>query len=194
VSVPCTYPWPAKRNWSAARHSFLWFGSGGMVHKGLDLVLETFAGLPDLELFVCGPVDRERDFERFYRRELYELDNIHTLGWVDVSGRLFLGLAERCAALVYPSCSEGGGSSALTCMHAGLIPMLTREASVDLSPERTVELVDLDIDALRQTVRDLSERPAEDLEQLARAGWIWAGAHHSRARFEAAYREFLRGL
>ena len=35
-----------------------------MVHKGLDLVLEAFAGMPEYHLTVCGPVAKEKDFER----------------------------------------------------------------------------------------------------------------------------------
>ena len=60
-----------------------------MVHKGLDLVLEAFAATPELQLTVCGPVDRERNFNDFYRRELYRTPNIRTVGWIDVAGREF---------------------------------------------------------------------------------------------------------
>ena len=36
-------------------------------------------------------------------------------------------------ALVYPSCSEGGGGCVINCMHAGLIPVVSYESSVDIS-------------------------------------------------------------
>ena len=55
VSVPFTYA-PLQRDWSQIKNRFLWFGSGGLVHKGLDLVLEAFAARPDLYLTVCGPI------------------------------------------------------------------------------------------------------------------------------------------
>ena len=193
VSVPCRYDW-LERDWESARRRFLWLGSGGLVHKGLDLVLEVFARLPELHLTVCGPISRERDFERLYARELYALPNVETLGWVDVTAPSFLALARRTGALVYPSCAEGGGASALTCMHAGLIPVLTREASVDLDAGRGITLADDGIDTLSEAVVALSERSATDLESLSRAAWEWVRAHHSREIFAARYDTFADEL
>lgn len=194
VSVPFLYDWPEDKEWNAVRRSFLWFGSGGLVHKGLDLVLEAFAGLPDHRLTVCGPIEAEADFAREYRGELYDSPNIETLGWIDSGSREFERLCRSTLALVYPSCAEGGGSSALTCMHAGLIPMLTESASVDLTPETGIELVDLSIEGLRERIVDLSERPASELEGMARNAWQWVRGHHSREIFARCYRDFAQKL
>lgn len=46
------------------RENFLWLGSRGAVLKGLDLVLEAFARMPDLQ--VSGPVEDEADFAAAY--------------------------------------------------------------------------------------------------------------------------------
>ncbi|MEO7793176.1 MAG: glycosyltransferase, partial [Thermoanaerobaculia bacterium] len=132
ISQPLLYPWPAEKDFAGASRRFLWFGSGGLLHKGLDRVLEVFASLPDLELTVLGPIGREPEFERAFARELYATPNIHTHGWIDVASPEFMEIARRHIALVYPSCSEGQNGGAVTCMHAGLIPMLSRESGVDL--------------------------------------------------------------
>ena len=58
ISAPVEYPWPEDKDFDASRRHFLWFGSVGFVHKGLDLVLEAFAEMPDYQLTVCGPIDR----------------------------------------------------------------------------------------------------------------------------------------
>ena len=100
ISQPFPYDWPADRDLERARRRFIWFGSGGLVHKGLDLTLEAFAGLPDHHLTVFGPVDRERDFERSYARELYRTPNIHTIGWVDIAGRRFRDVTASSIGLV----------------------------------------------------------------------------------------------
>ena len=78
LSSAAEFPWDEAKDFDRVRRRFLWLGSGGMVHKGLDLVLEAFAGMPELELVVCGPVDGESDFQKLYHRELYETPNIHT--------------------------------------------------------------------------------------------------------------------
>ena len=62
------------------------------MHKGLDLVLEAFARMPELHLTVCGPIHEEPAFEAAFRRELYETPNIETLGWVDIASPAFAEL------------------------------------------------------------------------------------------------------
>ncbi len=188
VSVPFTYPEAAGKDFAAVRRRYLWFGSGGLVHKGLDLVLEAFAGLPDHELLVCGPIRRERDFERAYFRELYQTPNIRTLGWVDVAPDAFLALARTCLGLVYPSCSEGGGSSVYTCMHAGLLPLVNFEVSVDVAPEYGVLLPRVDPETIQAAVRGLSARSRQQLAAMARAAREQARRVSSKEIFAAAYR------
>lgn len=193
VSVPQQYPWQEK-NWELARRRFMWFGSGGLVHKGLDLVLETFAESPDLELLVCGPIDRERDFERHYQKELYGTSNIRTLGWLDVTSPGFLQQLRGVGGLVYPSCAEGGGASALTCMHAGIVPLLTPEASVDMEDDRGVLLSDISTSGLKTAVEVFSQRSPEDLEAISRNAWTWSREHHTREVFATRFRAFATEL
>lgn len=198
ISVPFAYPWQDGKDFAAIRRRFLWFGSGGLVHKGLDLVLEAFAGLPDCHLTVCGPIRREKDFERAYFKELYETPNIHTLGWIDVGSPAFLELARNTLGLVYPSCSEGGGSSALTCMHAGLIPIVTHETSIDVAAKegekRGVILEDLSVDGIRTAISELAEQPGDELEAMARRAWSFVRQHHTKERFQEGYRKLVEQL
>ena len=107
--------------------SFLFIASHGQVHKGLYLVLESFASRPHLELFVCSMFGGEEDFCALYKRELYETPNIHPIGFVDIRGQLFRYIADRCSFAILPSCSEGISASVLTAMSSGLIPIVSRE-------------------------------------------------------------------
>ncbi len=193
ISVPFEYPAPEGKDFDTARRRYLWFGSGGLVHKGLDLVLEAFAGMPDFHLTVCGPIHMERDFEAEYARELYETPNIETLGWIDVSGNSFRELCDRTFGVVYPSCSEGGGGSVITCMHAGLVPVVTREASVDLDgfgleiPEATVESV-------RSSVAAMAAKPLDDLRGESLAAREHVRAHHTKETFARDHRRVMAGI
>jgi glycosyltransferase involved in cell wall biosynthesis len=194
ISVPFTYDWTEGKDFDAVRHRFLWFGSGGLVHKGLDLVLEAFASLPEYHLTVCGPVRREKDFEREYFRELYETPNIHTYGWIDVGGPEFLELARSCLGLVYPSCAEGGGASALTCLHAGLIPVVSRETSIDLDPSYGVLLGGDTVAEIRAAVCELAGRERAALEEMARTARDFARERHTKETFREGYRRFAEQL
>ena len=65
--LSCTNCWvdnfPKNKNFESSRKHFLWFGGGGAILKGLDLVVETFASLPHLQLSIIGPSAYEKEFE-----------------------------------------------------------------------------------------------------------------------------------
>lgn len=192
ISNAFLYPW-LKRDFEACRKHFMWLGSRGLVHKGLDLVLEAFAGMPDFELTVCGPVSEERDFEDAYKRELYDLANIHTIGWIDLGSPKFLNIIGNCLSLVYPSCSEGGGGSVITALAGGLIPVLTYESSVDVH-DFGIILSGATVNDIRRTVRDLAGRSPVELETMARKGWQYVRDHHSRDSFITEWRRALKTM
>jgi len=194
LSNAFTYPSPAGKEFEACRGRFLWFGGVGFVHKGLDLALEAFAGVEGLALEVAAPLDREPDFAAEYARELERTPNVRALGWLDVGSPRFREIAARNLGMVFPSCSEGGGGSAITAMHAGLVPVLTREASVDLEPSFGVELADARVETIRAAALELSRRPAPELEAMAVAAWSEARARHTRESFERDYRAAARAI
>lgn len=184
------FDWDDDKDFAACRDTFLWFGSGGFAHKGLDLVIDAFAGLPDLKLVICGPLEVEPRFTRAFDRQMFHSDNIETIGWVDVNGGEFRDILRRTLATVYPSCSEGGGGSVITCMHAGLIPIVTAEASVDVD-DFGVVLPDATVDAVSEAIRALSTESARSLETRARAAQACARARHTREIFAEHYDRFV---
>jgi glycosyltransferase involved in cell wall biosynthesis len=169
----------------------MWFGSGGLVHKGLDLVLETFVDMPDYHLTICGPIDGEKDFRKVFYKELYQTANIHTEGWLDVDSQKFVKIARGCIGLIYPSCSEGGGGSVINCMHAGLIPIVSRESSVDVDEDYGIVLPECSTEEIRGSVRRLSALPSEKLKLMARKAWEFVRENHTRKRFSEEYRRVI---
>jgi hypothetical protein len=117
------------RDYSIAKYNFLWFGSSGLVHKGLDLCLEVFSQYKNVHLHICSP--REGDFFELYHKELFETSNIHYHGFIDIQTPQYKDIAELCAFSIFPSCSEGMSGSLLTTMASGLIPIATMQTGVD---------------------------------------------------------------
>ncbi|WP_447964766.1 glycosyltransferase [Nitrospira sp. Ecomares 2.1] len=193
-AVPYKYPWSDSKDFESCRFRFLWLGSEGMVHKGLDLVLEAFAGMPEYHLTVCGPVAREKDFEQAYFQELYHTPNIHTRGWIDVESAEFMDLTNCCLGLVYPSCSETNAGSVLTSLHAGLIPIISYESGVDVSKDEGVVLEDCSIEAIREAVRQTSSRSTQELRRMSRKSWEFAQENHMVNNFEKKYRDVIGKL
>ena len=190
ISAPLEYPWNSQKDFAACRQNYLWFGSSGFVHKGLDLVLDAFKEMPDKTLYVCGPFDQENRFVKAYANELYDTHNIKAVGWIDVASQEFRDLTAKCAALVYPTCSEGGGGGVITAMHAGLVPIVTEQASVDVG-EGGVTLQSASIDEICQQVEHVASLTSEELEVKSRQSWEQARAVHTREKFAEHFASFV---
>ncbi|MEA5574136.1 glycosyltransferase [Calothrix sp. UHCC 0171] len=189
ISTPTTYPW-FDRDFDKCRKNFLFFSSGGMVHKGLDLLLDVFSQMPDYHLTICGPVDREEDFVKAFHKELYETPNIHTVGWVDVTGQQFQEIMKNSVGLVYPSCSEGQSGAVISCLHGGLIPILSYESGVDVN-DFGVILQNCSLEKIKAAIVDISSRSSRELSAMSRGAWEYARANHTKERFAEVYRNTI---
>ncbi len=190
ISAPDTYPWLENKDFDACRRHYVWLGSAGFVHKGLDLVLEAFADMPDHNLTVCGPTDIEIDFCEAYHKELYETQNIKTIGWIDVESQEFIAILQGAIGTVFPSCAEGGGGSAITCIHGGLIPILSEQASVDVA-DFGVVLRDNTVEEIKEAVRKVSRLPTDQLKTRAHDAWTYMRDNHTREIFAKDYRRYV---
>lgn len=187
-----TFPEPTK-DFDAVRRNYVWFGSHGLVHKGLDLVLEAFAGLPDFRLTVCGPVAADAAFSRAYARELHGLPNIETVDWVAIDSPRFERIMADSLGIVYPSAAEGQAGSVVTCLHAGLIPVLSPQAGVDVD-EFGVLLRDVTVAGIREAVRELSALPAPQLRERALETWRTARATYTRERYRERHLQVMTAI
>jgi glycosyltransferase involved in cell wall biosynthesis len=193
LSATHTFPFSEEKNIESAKKNFVWFGGAGMVHKGLDLVLEAFAEMPEYQLSVCGPIRSEKDFEKEYWKELYETKNITAFGKIDAGGDVFRKIAESSVALIYPSCSEGGGGSVIHCMHAGLIPIISFESSVNVG-QFGILLKENTVEEIQRTVRLIAVETSEKIKVHSKQAWEYARANHSREEFSKEYLLFVQKL
>jgi len=191
ISTTTQFPFIENKDYGQIRKNYVWFGGGGLVHKGLDLVLETFAKLPDYQLTICGSVDQESDFKEAYHKELYETPNIKMAGWVDSTSHQFLDLIRKSIGFIYPSCSEGGGGSVITCLHGGLIPIISIESSVDI-PDFGILLKDSTIEELIRAVEKISGLPDADLLIQSKKAWDYVRENHTKERFKSDYDNFIK--
>lgn len=193
ISSAYEFPWPSRRNFEEARKRFFWVASFGMAHRGLDLVLEAFAAMPELQLTVCGRPEKEEDFYDLYRGELESAPNIHFHGWVDMAAPEFLEMANRHATIIYPSHAEGGAGSVIHCMHAGMLPVCTEGASVDLE-DFGVLIRDTTVEAVREAAQRIAAMSVSEVESRARMSWEHVRRVHTREEFRKNYQSFAKRI
>lgn len=146
------------RDYIPEQRAFLYHAGSGAVHKGLDLVLEAFADLPDLTLHVTGNYRAEEDFLAEYAKEL-ALPNIHFHGWVVVQSKQFKDILNACYAFILPTCSEGQSPAVATCLSLGLYPIISKWTGHDLPEGCGTILPDLTVDAVKEAILSL---PGDD--------------------------------
>jgi glycosyltransferase involved in cell wall biosynthesis len=190
ISTVAKFDLPINKDLMKARKHFLWFGGGGAVLKGLDLVLEAFILTSDLELHVCGPVNSEKDFVEEYKKELYETPNIHFYGRIDVGSDQFKEIIGKCAAIVYPSGGEGSSGAVVQAMHAGLVPIITHETGIQ-ETSNYIALENPTPESVAEAVKSFSKLPSEEILEKSRNIWQYAQKVYTREEFSKAYANFI---
>lgn len=190
ISAVKLFDFPENKNFKISRTKFLWFGGGGAILKGLDLVLEAFAKTPQLELHVCGPIAAEKDFVEAYKKELYETPNIHTHGRINVASNLFNEIANKCGALIYPAFSEGTSGAVVQAMHAGLIPIITHATGIQ-EDAGYIPLENPTLESIKEATLKFSNMPEEKISELSKRIWEYAREHYTRETFSREYSNFI---
>lgn len=173
--------------------NFLFFGSMGSVHKGLDLLLEVFSeeNFP-ANLYVCGGYEREKDFIQAYRKELYSLPNIKAFGFVDIWSDQFTQIANECAYTILPSCSEGMAGSITTAMSAGMIPICSRECGFE--EDEVITLENCEISTIRSAILACCNRSQDWIESERKRVLALVGEKYSVGAFTEAMTTALKGI
>jgi glycosyltransferase involved in cell wall biosynthesis len=168
---------PSTKNFSEARRHFLFFAGPGSVHKGLDLLLEIFPLLAKdgLHLHVCQYLDPR--FIAVYNRELLHSSNIHVHGNVTPRSAEYYQIVDRCAFLVSPSCAEGGQGAVVEAMHQGLVPILSRECTVDVTPAGFC-IANCILPVLASTIQEAAALTPDEVRARAHAT-----QHEARTRY-----------
>ena len=152
------------KDFDLARKKFLWFGSLGAIHKGLDIAIEYFSSHHDLELFICGLNLREEDFIELYRQEL-ALPNIHNFGFVELQSKEFKNILNSCCAIITPSVSEGGAAANLNVIAAGgLVPLITKSSGISFDGNEII-IEEITVSALNAAIDTFLKIPVQDLKK-----------------------------
>lgn len=165
--------------------SFLYFFSGRNVAKGLDLVLDAAARHADWSVRVVGSIDPE--FEPWIRG----LSNVKIEGFLKPDSAKFAEIVADVSAFVAPTCTEGTSPAALTCMAAGLYPIVSARTGIDMPAGCGIVFDDLTPETVESCMSRFLSLPESEAARQTAACRAFVAAAHSREAFTNAVSSVL---
>jgi len=178
------------RDCDAGRKGFIYVaGNLGNVQKGLDLLLDTFARTPDLNLYIYCNVEKE--VRRLFRKEL-SLPNIryiyhYKFGFLRNRLRAVL---RRVNFTITAPINSGIGTAFLGSTGVGLIPV----GYVDMpcSPSHSRLADSWHVESLVKNVREASQMPIEWCQKASALNMRNCRENWSAQSFERRFSAFMR--
>lgn len=182
------------KDFNSARKRFIWMASWLLVAKGLDLVLEVFNALPELDLYVCGPLWNEPDVIDAYEKELFHTKNIHFIGQMDLTSTEFKELTHKCAYTIFPTSGDTAAGSVWAPMRCGVMPIVSVENGMDTGDFGTT-LSDCKLETISAVVIEAANRDPQECKDMAERTLKIANSYFTLEawshRFEDALKEIL---
>ena len=171
-----------------SRKNFLWFGSSGFIHKGLDLLLEFFSSRNDLTLHLCGMIGEE-SFQNTYKDEL-SANNIINHGFIDIKSQSYQRILKECSYVIFPSASEGGSPSVLsTIVNGALYPIVSVNTSFEI-PNKTF-IKDINIDEISKAIKNVEKINLIELNKLCTENAEFALKFHNKKNYKKVLKEAI---
>jgi glycosyltransferase involved in cell wall biosynthesis len=178
-----------KYHWKARRH-FLWLGSMGAIHKGLDILIDIFREQEDLVLHICGLLDFEKKF-----LGLRECKGIVDQGQIDIQSSGFLDLVNTCSFIILPSCSEGCSTSVTTGMLHGLIPVvMNNNTGFNRFAGKVIYLNDFKVEYIRSRINEISLTDPAKLEKMSDEVYQFALENFTIKAFENKFSAIMNSI
>lgn len=156
-----------KKDFSECRNNILWFGSSGMMHKGLDIAIDFALEHPQFTLHICGGSRQEKAFWSHYMPKIKKAGNIVMHGFVDIQSDEFARVLDKCGILLNPSLSESGAVSVLNVLGNGaLLPVYSKGTGLDIA-NAGVEVGEVTYDNFRNAILAVAELPVDTIRQKA---------------------------
>ena len=172
------------------KDEYIWFGGGGNILKGLDIVIEYFSKHPEYKLHIVGNIE-EAILENM---NVDSFNNILLHGYMDVASSDFINIAYQCAFCIYPSASEGGcPGTVIQLMNFGVIPIVSKWASFN-EIENYGFIIDLNIDSIHQGITWSQNLSISQLHDKSISCAMFASSKWNLNRFKQQFTTFITSL
>lgn len=160
------------------KKNFVWFGSVGLIHKGLDILIDVFREMPECTLNVYGVPKSELSL---FKKLKCSNTILHPT--VDILSERFVNeVVNNNGFILSPSCSEGIQTGVATCMRCGMIPIVSTESGFDPT-EGIVILKDCKVETIKETLLEWINKSDEQIAEASRKAWDFSNEHYTNKRF-----------
>jgi len=177
---------PGRHARQVANANFVYYGGRGNIQKGVDLLIEAFAGLPEAHLYLFSPLEPE--VLSAYARELRS-PNIHFVHqW-----RFFPGLVRRlvsnCTFIVLCGFASGQSTALIAGLGLGLVPVVNIEADIDAPG---IVITETSVPGVRDALRRALALPPAEVAALGRRAIQSYHRLYTPECFCASFRDVIR--
>lgn len=170
------------------KKSFLWFGSNGLLPKGLDIIIDAFRQLPEYTLSVYGAPLKEL---KNLRIDIPK--NVHLCGRIRIDSEEFIKVVKSHSFIISASCMEGMQSGIASCMLHGLIPVVTKECGY--TPQRfIIQLDNYKVETIADTVKKLGRLPDDKLISLSQSCFEYAHKTFTLNSFSTNFKYIIEDI
>lgn len=169
-----------------SKRNFLWFGSQGTLHKGLDILIDAFKQLPEYTLNIYGVPENEKRYIKPLLSKntiLHERVNVLSQDFIDK-------VVKQNVFVLSASCSEGMMSGIATCMIHGLIPIVTKETSYN-SCSCIFEFDGYKVEDILKKIKQMDNLKIADLEKISKECQEYAKDNFLLSSFKKSMKQIL---
>lgn len=174
------------KNHKETRNNFLWLGSSGAIHKGLDLLIDVFSKRDDITLHICGLSSKEKFFLGVPDRK-----NIIEYGYMDIKSQDFLSLVDLCTYSILPSCSEGFATSITTGMMHGLIPVVMKNTGFNRIRDLAIFIDDYKLETIELKLNEIIKFSDQELQNTSTQVYEFAHENFNISTFEKKFKKII---
>ena len=188
-------PHISKKDFGTARKNFIWFGSLGALHKGLDIVIDYFLEHPEYNLYICGLNTSEKIFLNFYMSKINNKKNIHLCGFLKIGSIEFNNLVNNCAFALYPSLSEGGSPALLNIIaNGGIIPIHSKQSGIDFDKGFSFELEENTSIAIGKVVSKIEVMSDNNIKNMAIECTNYVRSHFTYEKYKNNLKDIIENI
>jgi hypothetical protein len=168
--------------------NILFLAGRGNIHKGLDLLLDSFSKNREFTLHVCQHIDS--GFRNVVSERFDNCNNIVVHNFVKMRSHQFEEIAESCSYSILPTCSEGQPGSTLECMLYGLVPIIPKEANIDFN-SFAIPLDSIDSSGIEKALHKIKNLSDEEYSMRSCKAIECCNNEYSEESFKTRFKESI---